>query len=134
MERVHGVRVPCATMSSMPTGAPAKKRRRWSRILLLQVVVLVAGLALVEISFRLYLRVSGEPHDSEEARREIALSRSRSLDLTPRADVDVVTNRVDVQAQTPVLHPYLGYIVSGKLDQIEVERVRITPEYDGDFE
>jgi hypothetical protein len=114
---------------------PGTTAARWKRVLFWQALVLVGGVFVAEIGTRVALRLRGAPHDSSEARDDIRAVRTRAVDFVPTLANDTVANSVNDPAQAPVLHPYLGYIVAAKLDELKIEMARIgRPEGDAEYE
>lgn len=121
---------PRLTMSNSRTNAG-----RWRRILFWQGIAIVGLFVVGEVATRVVLRVRGHPHDSIDAAEEFRAARSRAVDFVPKLANDAHPNRVDDAKQAPVLHPYLGFVVAAKLDELRIEMTRIgPPENDADYE
>jgi len=84
------------------------KRRSLRRRILLQLALLPLELLAVELGFRGWLRLQGEPYAVWRAEEEIRLALSRATERAPGADLP----------RTPeVLHPYYGFEVGSLLDE-----------------
>jgi len=113
----------------------SKPKRRWPRIVLIQLSVLVILAALAEIGVRVYLRTQGRPYDSEGARAALLELRSRSRDFVPRAAGAGSEAGRENDAQQRILHPYLGWEVVGSVEQLAAEVTRLgAGAHDGDYE
>jgi hypothetical protein len=105
-----------ALMQSPPS---ARRKRRWKRILLAQLVVVLLALALTEITFRIIARAHGRPHDAEQMRAAIEQIQSVNQDFTPRPRGDRQLNEQDNPHAAPILHPYLGFEIIDANQQID---------------
>ncbi len=106
-----------------PTDVPRRKRS-WPRILLLQALVLIAGVAAAEVGARIWLRIRGTPFDSDQARERIELSMSRAVDLVPRPTPAPEPKSRLLAVQVPVVHPFTGYMITGNLQSIDFDLER----------
>lgn len=114
----------------------APKKRRWPRILLLQLVALVVGVLVCELGWRLVLRSRGAPHDSAKATAEIERLHSSARDFVPRVAgaQGGLPNAAD-DAEGRFVHPFQAWENNGAATQIESEATRLdNPEFAGDVE
>lgn len=105
------------------------------RLVALQAAVLIVAVLALELVWRLRASARGEPHDPALVRERLAVLESRATSLVP---VPVDANKdlpAQYAAQAQLLHPYVGSIVAGKREQIDVESTRLDrPEFDSDYE
>lgn len=103
-------------------------RRRWPRLVTIQLAVLVAAFVLGEIGCRIYLRSSGRPYDADHARGVFQELFSRTRDFVPRAAGAMgagIASNDDSTAQQRILHPYQGWEVMGSVEQHLAESSRL---------
>ncbi len=96
----------------MNDARPDRRARRLARIVAWQVGVVIAGLALVEIGMRLYLRIGGEPYNRAAARGEVARLASLNQDFVPRPNAAKELSPPDNPGAERSLHPYVGWEIA----------------------
>jgi len=120
----------------MSAEAPQSPRpRRWRRILLAQVVVVLGGLLALEILARGYLWLRHEPYRASEALAEVRqlLDANRSFVPGP-ADAQPPAKDQDLHQQV-TLHPYLGFEMDNRGSFVEDEYQRLrSGESAGEFQ
>lgn len=90
---------------------PSAGRRR-ARIVAWQFAVALAGLLLIEIGLRSYLRVSGEPYNRAATRGQVAHIASLNQDFVPRPDKAKEQTPGNNPGAERSLHPYLGWEIA----------------------
>jgi hypothetical protein len=85
---------------------------RGLRIVAWQIAIAIAGLVLVEIGMRLYLRISGEPYNRAALRGEVAHLASLNQDFVPRPDGAKNLSPTDNPGAERSLHPYVGWEIA----------------------
>jgi hypothetical protein len=103
----------------------APRPRRWGRILLAQVIVVIGGLTALEILARGYFWIQHDPYDAERTRAEV-----RHLVDLNRSFVPGPPGTVPEPAQGDIhthmtLHPYLGFEMDSGCSFVDDEYQRL---------
>jgi len=106
---------------TVPTPDAPRRRRRWARILVAQIVIWPVALLGLEAAWRGVLAARGEPYDAAETRETIETALANVDAFVPRLKGEVTDEDMVQRRKERVIHPFTGYDFAGGLDLMNVE-------------
>ncbi|MBI5433039.1 MAG: hypothetical protein HZA52_09445 [Planctomycetes bacterium] len=119
-----------APASDHAAGTSPKRRRRWPKILALQLVIWPFAVLLGEFGLRGVLAASGAGYSAEDARATLTRLRDQNRDFVPRPNSDLPWNPAESERAERVVQPYLGYDIVGGLQLLE-DQIRVSKDAPG---